>query len=131
MLRSVGVLACSLLMLAACGDGAPTPTDSAAGLVSTSTIDVSTTSSATVVAALEVSPCDLLTPDEVLAATGLAVEEVRDEPPITCVFDLRVDAGVDVYVTVDDGRGRLGGPAAAFEPYTALIESARPKPFPA
>lgn len=122
MMRSVGVLACSLLMLAACGDGAAVPTDSSVDPISTSTIDVSSTPSTIAATALDLSPCDLLTPDEVFAATGLAVEEMREEPPIACVFDLGAEAGVDVYVTVEDGQGRLGGPAAVFEAYTALVE---------
>lgn len=66
---------------------------------------------------VEVAPCDLLTADEVQAATGLPVVEVRDEPPIDCVFDLGDDAGVEVWVTIEDGQGRFRGPANLFTQY--------------
>ncbi len=123
MLRSVGALCCTLVMLAACGDGAAMSTDSSVDAVSSSTTSVSSVpTTATVGVAVEVAPCDLLTAEEVSLATGLNVEEVVEDPPITCIFDLGVEAGVDVFVAVDDGQGRVGGPAAVFEAYTALIE---------
>lgn len=121
-MRSVGALCCTLVMLAACGDGAATSTGSPVDTVSPSTTGVSTTPATTGIVAVEVPPCDLLTPDEVFSATGLDVEEVREDPPITCIFDPGAEAGVQVFVTVDDGQGRPGGPAAVFEAYTALIE---------
>jgi len=123
MLRSVGALCCTLVMLAACGDGAAMSADSSVDAVSPSTVSMSSAPATTNVGvAVEVSPCDLLTPDEVSLATGLNVEEVSEDSPITCVFDLGVEAGVDVFVAVDDGQGRPSGPAAVFEGYTALIE---------
>jgi hypothetical protein len=64
--------------------------------------------------AIDVSPCDLVTTDEVEAITGFAVEVVTDEPPMGCRFDLVADSDLYILITVDDGQGRLGGPAAVF-----------------
>jgi hypothetical protein len=70
------------------------------------------------VVALGVAPCDLLTPSDVAAATGLAVGAVDDAavaPPNFCMFDVGVSA--DVFVSVDDGQGRSTGPASLFALY--------------
>ncbi len=64
--------------------------------------------------------CGLLTPEEVEEATGLAVAEVREEPPIACVFDLGEDAGVEVFTSVDDGAGRIAGPENLYREYLLL-----------
>lgn len=69
------------------------------------------------------APCDLLTTAEVEEATGLAVLEVREEPPISCVYDMGPDAGVAIFVSIDDGQGRATAPASVLESYTALIET--------
>jgi hypothetical protein len=68
---------------------------------------------------VEVPPCDLVNVDEVAAAAGLSVAESRDEPPISCVFDFGEEAGVAIFVHVDDGEGRFGAPAALFDDYMA------------
>ena len=138
MYRFVAAL-CGVVLLAACGgDGATAgdmPPDStpaadatasttattAGGMPPDSTPAADATASTTATTAgvvpIEVPPCDLLTAAEVSAATGFEVEAVIEEPPITCVFDLGSAAGVDVFVSIDDGQGRLAGPAAVFEAY--------------
>ena len=64
--------------------------------------------------AIDLSSCDLVTVDEIEAITGFAVELVTDEPPITCRFDLVADSDLYIVTSIDDGQGRLGGPAAVF-----------------
>ncbi len=115
---------CALIVLSACGDDGG-PATSSPLTTSAAATTVTTTPEPTTVAvvAVEVAPCDLLTADEVGAAAGLAVAEVVEEPPITCVFDLGTDAGVDVFVAVEDAQGRLGGPAALFDGYADLVET--------
>ena len=63
-----------------------------------------------------------MTAEEVSTATGLDVVEVLDDPPLSCIFDLGPDAGVDVFVSVDDGQGRMAGPAAVLEAYAPLLD---------
>jgi len=122
MMRSVGVLCCTLVILAGCGDDAVSSPDSSAHDASTSTTVVSITPPTTGVVAVDVPPCDLLTAEEVSSVSGLDVEEVGEVSPIACVFNFGTEAGVQVVVTVDDGEGRLAGPAAVFEAYAALVE---------
>jgi hypothetical protein len=119
MWRSVALLVLTMMMVAACG--VSTPADSSFDAVSPSTTGVSTTAAPAGVVAVEVPPCDLLTTDEVAGATGFEVEGITEDGPITCVFDLGAEVGVDLFVGADDGQGRLGGPAALFEGYTAMI----------
>jgi hypothetical protein len=120
MRRWLGLLALTVVMVAACGES--TPAGSSVDTVAPSTAGPSTTAPPAVgVVAVEVPPCDLLTADEVASATGLEVEGVSEDGVISCVFDLGPEAGVDVFVGADDGQGRLGGPAALFEGYTAMI----------
>jgi hypothetical protein len=69
------------------------------------------------------APCDLLTADEVAAAVGIAVMAVTEQPPISCVFDFGPDAGVDIFVAVDDGQGRASGPAALFADYSSRLDA--------
>ena len=106
---------CCVALLAACGGDGTTAGDMPPG--SNPAADTASTTTTAGVVPIEVLPCDLLTPEEVAAATGLDVEAMVEEPPITCVFDLGAEAGVDVFVSIDDGRGRAAGPAAVFEAY--------------
>ncbi|MEA2002248.1 MAG: hypothetical protein U9N84_10255 [Actinomycetota bacterium] len=118
MNRVVGAFACLPLLLAACGDDSTAPTTSlgSSAPVSSTTVAIAEFD----VVAIEVPPCDLVTAAEVAAATGLAVSEVRDTPPFSCVFGLGEEAGVAVFVNADDGQGRLSAPAAVFDAYTAM-----------
>jgi len=120
----IGALCSALTTMTACSDGA-TVTTSSVGPVSspTTTVSMAPASTPGAVVGIEVPPCGLISAVEVAAATGLDVEEVIEESPTTCVFDLGVEAGVDVFITVDDGRGSLTGPAALFEGYADLIEA--------
>jgi hypothetical protein len=119
MFRKVVGLGCLLMVVSACGDngGVAETTAPAATVTSTSVADMPEDGIVPVAAA----PCDLLTADEVAAATGLAVAEVRDEPPIDCVFDLGADAGVDVFVGIEDGQGRFSGAANIFKEYMLIV----------
>lgn len=112
---------CGGLLLAACGDDAAVTTSAVATATPTTVVTTIPEPTTAEVVALEIPPCDLLTADEVAAATGLTVIEVTEEPPITCIFDFGSEAGVDLFVTVEDAQGRLGGPAAVFEGYAALV----------
>ena len=118
MTRMLGVLCCAVVLLGACGGS-----DSSA--TSTTSEDTVTTAAAAVaeggVVAIETAPCDLVTSDEVATATGLAVGEAKDEPPLSCVFSIGDDTGVDVYVNADDGEGRGIGPAAVFDAYEEMV----------
>jgi hypothetical protein len=119
-MRRAGLLCATLMVLTACGGGTPDPGPDAASTSAADTTTASTTSGPDVV--VVVDPCDLLTPDEVATATGLEVTEVLAGPPITCVFDLGPEAGVDVFIALDDGQGRLGGAEAVFAAYATLLE---------
>lgn len=120
MVRRYGAVLGVIVMVAACGGG-----DDDAGGTTSATQGPEVTPAATAdvvdVVAVDEAPCDLLTAADVEAATGLRVVEVVDDPPISCVFDLGEDAGVDVFVSVDDGEGRLAGPAAVFAGYADLV----------
>ena len=123
MTRTIAGLMVMLAVMTACGGSSDTGGDSPEAepdAVATTSASASASETAEVVA-MDIAPCDLLTADEVAAATGLAVEEVRDEPPIDCVYDLGADAGVDVYVTIEDGQGRLAAPANLLEEYLLLV----------
>ncbi len=122
MIRSIVAVGCALMIVAGCGDEAGPSPETSADAVSTLSTGAPAAPATIGVVAVNVSPCDLLTAEEVSAVTGLDVQEVLDDPPITCLFDLGADAGVQVFVTTDDGQGRLAGPAAVFEAYTALVE---------
>ena len=121
MTRRIAGLVIMLAMMAACGGGDDTGGDSAEAEPDAGTVAPTSATETAEVVAMDIAPCDLLTADEVAAATGLAVEEVRDEPPIDCVYVLGADAGVDVYVTIEDGQGRLAGPANLLEEYLVLV----------
>jgi hypothetical protein len=123
MRRTVTALCGALLLVAGCGDGGGTvestgPTDS----IAATTVAATTAATGTEVVPVDAAPCDLLTADEVAAATGLAVEEMRDEPPIGCAFDLGPEAGVYIAVIIEDGQGRLGGAANLFREYLLLVD---------
>ncbi len=106
----------AVLLLVACGgEAAP---DATVGTVAPTTTSTTTTADPGIVP-VEVSPCDLVNVDEVTQAAGLEVTESRDEPPISCVFDFGAEAGVAIFVNVDDGEGRFGAPAALFDGYMA------------
>jgi hypothetical protein len=117
--RTVGMVCGIALLVVACsGD------DGASG--TTAPGEATTTSSVTGTAEpgivpVGVAPCDLVTGDEVAAATGLTVAQVKDEPPVSCVFELATEPLVAIFVTVDDGEGRFGAPSTVFDDYTARI----------
>lgn len=115
-----------MVVLAGCGGGGTAVTDTAPESTAASSTAASETTTTTVEAGgivpLEVPPCDLLTAEEVEAATGLLVEEVRDEPPISCVFDLASEAGEYIEVIIEDGQGRFGGAANLLSEYLLLVE---------
>lgn len=123
MMRKLGGLSLVLLLSAACSTatdsaGIAPPTDASN---TTRPPTVTSTTSPTIIP-VAVDPCDLVAAAEVKAATGLAVLEVRDEPPINCVFELDADPGIRMVVTIEDGAGRFAGPANLFAEYTLLIE---------
>ena len=126
MPKMLGVVCCAVVLLAACSGGESSPTDAAAG-ETTTTAAVATTTTAAVtvqesdVVAIATPPCDLVSPDEVATATGLVIGDARDEPPLSCIFPIGDDSGVDVYVNADDGEGRGAGPAAVFTAYEEMV----------
>lgn len=120
MIRWWAMVSVLVLTVAACSAG-----DDAAGPPTTAgngpEVTPAATAEITDAVAVRVAPCDLLTAADVEAATGFTVVDVIDDPPLACLFDLGEDAGVDVFVTADDGEGRIVGPAAVFESYAELV----------
>lgn len=117
-MRTVGVLCGAILLLAACGGEDSQETSAVA--------DAAPTTSTTAAAEQEtvlvsVSPCDLVSAEEVSAAAGLTVAESGAESPISCVFDFGEEAAVAIFVNVDGGEGRFGAPASLFEEYMAMV----------
>ena len=117
-MRTVGVLCGVMLLFAACG-GETAPETSAAADAAPTTSTTAAAEQETV--SVAVSPCDLVTADEVTAAAGLTVAESGTESPISCVFDFGEEAAVAIFVNVDDGEGRFGAPASLFENYMAMV----------
>lgn len=119
MVRRRAVATALLVMVAACGGR-----DDDLGIVTTAgdgpAVTPAATAEALEVVAVDAAPCDLLTAVDVEAATGLAVFDVVDDAPLSCTFDLGENAGVDVFIVVEDGEGRLAGPAAVFTGYAEL-----------
>ncbi|MCB2223177.1 MAG: DUF3558 domain-containing protein [Actinobacteria bacterium] len=111
-MRRIGGFAMALLLaasLAACGgDDAP------------ATAPPTTATVAQDVVPFDGEPCSLLSAEQVAQATGYPVTGVRDEPPVSCVFDLATGGNVFVFVSVDDGMGRFGGAANLYEQYLLL-----------
>ncbi len=118
---------CCVALLGACGSEGGDGATSTATDPSPSTAAVTTEGDGPgddgVVVAIATNPCDLVTADEVAAATGLGVEAVVDQPPLGCVFDLGETAGVDIWVARDDGEGRLAGPASVYADYASRLDS--------
>jgi len=126
MFRAMAVVIVLLMVSAGCGGGGTAESTGAAETVA-STSPASTAPAATEpegddVVPITTPPCDLLTAEEVEAATGLPVEEVSDEPPIACDFDLGAEAGVHIQVIIEDGAGRLGGAANLLREYLLLVD---------
>lgn len=121
MTRVLGLACCLALVLAACGgdDGAE-PTATMAPSV---TSEQSPTAAAGKVSAIKAAPCSLITAAEVEAATGFKVLESKNDPPISCLFDLGKDSGIAIFISIEDGQGRLMGPAAVFAAYDAAVAS--------
>jgi hypothetical protein len=107
-----------MVLLAACGGSGSSPTGTATDATITATAITAQQSGAV---AIGTPPCDLVTSGEVAAATGLAVGEARDEPPISCLFPIGDDPGIAVYLNADDGAGRAIGPAAVFAAYQEMV----------
>jgi len=118
-MRKSGALFAVLTLLAGCGGGETATDTTSAPEVTTVEPVASTAGDSVPVAAMDVAPCELVTSDDVAAATGLAVVGEDDAAlgPDSCVFDVGVSA--DVFVAVDDGGGSSTGPAALFAAYVA------------
>jgi hypothetical protein len=121
MRKLIGLTAL-LLAMTGCGDGGAAEESSVTADTVVTTVSATTTLPESGVVPIGAAPCDLLTAQEVEAATGLSVLEVLDDPPITCLFDLGAEAGVDIAVIVEDGAGRLGGAANLFREYLLLVD---------
>lgn len=118
------VVALAVLVAGACGgDESIQTTTSSTTVPATTTTATGTDPPATTVTpavvAVVADPCDLLTADEVEAITGHPVVEVRPYAPIGCDFDLGPELEVYVQTSVDDGMGRLAGPANLYADYSA------------
>lgn len=108
-------VACCVVVLAACSADDPAPSTTAAAQ------PASTTEAEPEIVAITAAPCSLADAAGVADATGLAIEPGRDDGPITCRFDLTETPGVHVAVIIEDGERRLGGAAAIFDGYLALV----------
>ncbi len=117
-MRLVGILCDVLLLLAACGaESDPDTTVEADAAVTTTTASAAEVG----VVPVEAPPCGLVTADEVVAATGLGVVESGEESSTSCVYDFGADAGVAIFLNVDDGRGGFTAPSTVFENYMAMV----------
>lgn len=124
--RLTGMVLLAVIVVG-CGEGGTaattaTPETTAASSTSAAPETTTTAAEADGIVPIEAAPCDLLTAEEVEGATGLSVEEVRDEPPISCDFDLGSEAGVYLQVIIEDGEGRLGGAANLLQEYLLLVD---------
>jgi hypothetical protein len=108
----------AVLLLAACG-GEVVP-ETSVGTDAPATTTANPAAEAEVVP-VEAAPCSLVTVDEVAAAAGLTVVESREEPPISCVYDFGEEAGVAIFVNIDDGEGRFIAPASMFDNYMGMV----------
>ena len=113
------IVLCCLVLLASCS-GSDEADEGA-----TTTVTPETTASSEAppgeVVAITAAPCTLLTAEEVAAATGLSVTDAIPESSTTCVFDLGAEAGVDIFISVDDGAGRMTSPSAVYADYAARV----------
>jgi ABC-type transport system substrate-binding protein len=120
-MKRVGSLVVGMVLtVAACGGQASEQTTTTTATPATSTT-TSTTVAGAQVTPITVDPCTLVTTEEVAAATSLTVTEVRTESPTTCIFDFGPEAGVAVFLSVDDGEGGFTAPSSLFENYMALV----------
>lgn len=111
--RALGLACCVAMVLVGCGGDDAPASGTTAG--TTPTAIGTPTAGADAVVAMKVAPCTLITAAEVEAATGIRVQETRDTPPVSCVFDLGKEAGVAVFVAIEDGQGRMVGAHAVFK----------------
>jgi ABC-type transport system substrate-binding protein len=121
MKRVGSLVAGMVLTIAACGGQASEQTTTTTATPATSTTTSTTVAAGAEVTPITVDPCTLVTTEEVTAATGLAVTEVKNESPTTCIFDFGQEAGVAIFLSVDDGEGGFTAPSSLFENYTALV----------
>lgn len=105
---------CAAVLIASCGGGGGEDSSAVTGAPATPI------GSPTSVTAIDADPCDLISADDVAAAAGHTVVDSDEQPPISCVFDLGA-AGVDIFVAIEDGNGRLSGPAALFADYSTRV----------
>lgn len=100
---------------ASAADSDATASDNEAADTAEPAVDV-TTSDEAAVAPVDADPCELVTVDEVEAATGLAVVAVDDDPvlPNSCVFDFGLSA--DLFVETGDR------PEFLFASYMDLVD---------
>jgi hypothetical protein len=112
-MRNIVVVLGLVVVLASCGG------DDSASDSTPLTVPATDMSGAVTV---DVAPCDLVTADDVEAATGLTVVAVDDTTldPTGCVFDLGLSA--DVFVEIESGQDRFGGPAFLFANYMDSVE---------
>lgn len=115
MIRATLIVLLLSLPIAACGGDDATPTTAAPAEASSTTTTAADTTGEVV--ALDAAPCDLLTADDVSAATGLTAATGREDGPITCVYDVGTDSGVSVFVATEDGQGRFSGGASLYSSY--------------
>ena len=139
MFRQISRLVAVAVLVTACGaDGDVAATTEAAVATTEAVVTTSAVETTAPVAGvtipdgivpIDVAPCGLLTADEVAVATGFPVVEVRDDPPLNCVFILETDGNVFVFVGIEDGMGRFAGAANLFAEYTLLIGDGRTEAF--
>ncbi len=121
MKRVVSLVVGMVLTVGACGGQASDQATTTTETPTTSTTTSTTTAAGAQVTPITVDPCTLVTTEEVAAAAGLAVTEVGNESPTTCIFDFGEEAGVSIFLSVDDGQGGFGAPSSLFENYVALV----------
>jgi hypothetical protein len=109
------VVICGFIVLAGGCGGDDATSDPPSAAVADTDPEPAAPSDSDSVVAIELAPCDLVTSEDVAAVTGLTAVTTGADPvlgPNGCVFDVGLSA--DVFVSIDDGQGRMTSPAAMF-----------------
>ncbi len=112
-----------VFLVASCGGSSATEVGDDVGTAAPPVPSVADTTIADqpAVVPIGIAPCDVVTTEEVEAATSLVVESVSEESSGSCLFDFGTDVGVAVFVTLDDGSGSSMGPANVFAGYAERV----------
>ena len=121
MKRAFWMLAVLGLIAASCGGQTSEESSDTTTVAAAPTPTTTTVAAESNIVPIVVNPCNLVEMDEVAVSAGLAVAETSNDSPITCVYNFGEDAGVSIFLNIEDGEGRFGAPASLFENYMDLV----------